>query len=88
VIATSPQLLEPKHRHIFQKAFACFECSRKGSEELTIDSRAAWMDHGARIYKCNGQTGAEVDSEWERIPRKRKRGDCTDMTSRKYVRLG
>jgi hypothetical protein len=65
-----------EHASLFREPFPCPECGRQGGEVITIESRAAWIDHVARVHGRDGQTGVEV-SEGAGIlrgVRKRKRG--------------
>ncbi|KAL2139234.1 hypothetical protein VTI28DRAFT_5494 [Corynascus sepedonium] len=61
-----------EHGTLFQERFSCPECYRQGNGEVTIESRAAWMDHVAEVHKLDGQTMAEI-TEPEKILGKRKR---------------
>lgn len=66
--------INKEHAGIFQTPFPCPECCRQGGEVVTIESRAAWMDHLARVHGRDGQTGAEVSEGTGILLRKKKRG--------------
>ncbi|KAK3902101.1 hypothetical protein C8A05DRAFT_15808, partial [Staphylotrichum tortipilum] len=63
--------------HRGQGPFECLECSgQDGSEAVTTENWAAWMDHVEKAHGRDGQTGVEASGQ--PVLGKRKRGGCKD----------